>query len=75
MIPSQLETILKSHPGVEDAAVVGIKSEDYGELPMAFAKKKPGYDKLEAKKLINFLHSNYPLLNANFYHYYMQSSL
>jgi 4-coumarate--CoA ligase len=58
VIPSQLETILKSHPGVEDAAVVGIKSEDYGELPMAYAKKKPGYDKLEAKKLINFLHSN-----------------
>nr|CAH0098208.1 unnamed protein product [Daphnia galeata] len=57
VIPSQLETILKSHPGVEDAAVVGIKSEDYGELPMAYAKKKPGYDKLEAKKLINFLHN------------------
>ncbi|EFX86116.1 hypothetical protein DAPPUDRAFT_313128 [Daphnia pulex] len=57
VIPSQLETILKSHPGVEDAAVVGIKCEDCGELPMAYAMKKPGYDKLEATKLINFLHN------------------
>jgi acyl-CoA synthetase (AMP-forming)/AMP-acid ligase II len=62
VIPSQLETILKSHPGVEDAAVVGIKCEDCGELPMAYAMKKHGYDKLEATKLINFLHSalSYP---------------
>ncbi|XP_057376453.1 luciferin 4-monooxygenase-like [Daphnia carinata] len=56
VIPSQLEAILKSHPAVEDAAVVGIKSEDYGELPMAYAIKKPGHDKLEARRLVNFLH-------------------
>ncbi|KAI9561750.1 hypothetical protein GHT06_012711 [Daphnia sinensis] len=56
VIPSQLEAILKSHPAVEDAAVVGIKSEDYGELPMAYAMKKPGHDKLDARRLVNFLH-------------------
>lgn len=58
MIPSQLEAILKSHPAVEDAAVVGIKSEDYGELPMAYAMKKPGHDKLDARRLVNFLHGS-----------------
>lgn len=56
MIPSQLETILKSHPGVEDAAVIGVKNEEYGELPRAYAKKRTGFEKLKATKLINFLH-------------------
>ena len=56
VIPSQLETILKSHPGVEDAAVVGVKCDDYGELPLAYAMKKPGYDYLNDTSLISFLH-------------------
>ncbi|KAI9561749.1 hypothetical protein GHT06_012710 [Daphnia sinensis] len=56
VIPSVLEAILKSHPAVEDAAVVGIKSEEYGELPMAFVTKKPGHDELEAGRLVKFLH-------------------
>ena len=28
-----MEAILKSHPEVEDAAVVGVVSEEFGELP------------------------------------------
>ncbi|GFG40222.1 hypothetical protein Cfor_09810, partial [Coptotermes formosanus] len=34
--PSELESILVIHPGIHDAAVIGIEDETYGELPGAF---------------------------------------
>lgn len=40
--PAELESILRSHPSVQDAAVIGIPHEFYGEAPKAFIIKKPG---------------------------------
>ena len=34
--PSDLEDVLRAHPGVADAAVVGVASEVWGETPVAF---------------------------------------
>jgi acyl-CoA synthetase (AMP-forming)/AMP-acid ligase II len=34
--PSELESILVLHPGIQDAAVIGIEDETFGELPGAF---------------------------------------
>jgi len=34
--PSELESILMLHSGIQDAAVIGIEDETYGELPGAF---------------------------------------
>ncbi|KAJ6713198.1 4-COUMARATE--COA LIGASE 2 [Salix purpurea] len=37
--PAELEALLLSHPEISDAAVVGMKDEDAGEVPVAFAVK------------------------------------
>jgi acyl-CoA synthetase (AMP-forming)/AMP-acid ligase II len=38
--PSDLEAVLKQHPDVAEAAVVGVPSEKWGETPIAFAVLK-----------------------------------
>ncbi|CAH2267401.1 jg27584 [Pararge aegeria aegeria] len=40
--PAELESILRSHPAVQDAAVIGVPHEYYGEAPKAFIIKKNG---------------------------------
>ena len=45
--PAELEALLLSHPGVQDAAVVGLPDEVAGELPKAFVVRKAGCDVTE----------------------------
>jgi long-chain acyl-CoA synthetase len=40
--PSDLESILSKHPAVQECAVVGIKSVEWGETPLAFAVLRAG---------------------------------
>mgnify|MGYP000927472809 CR=1 FL=1 len=40
--PSDLEAILSKHPAVQECAIVGIKSVEWGETPLAFAVLRPG---------------------------------
>lgn len=40
--PAELEVILRQHPSVEDAAVVGVPHSTTGETPKAFVVTKHG---------------------------------
>jgi long-chain acyl-CoA synthetase len=40
--PSDLEAVLREHPAVADAAVVGVPSAQWGETPIAFVVRRPG---------------------------------
>jgi len=40
--PSDLEAVLRQHPDVADAAVVGLPSREWGETPAAFCVRRPG---------------------------------
>lgn len=40
--PAELESILRSHPAVQDAAVIGVPHDFNGEVPKAFIIKKNG---------------------------------
>src|SRR6185295_17269056 len=40
--PSDLEAVVRGHPGVAEVAVVGVASERWGETPVAFVVPNPG---------------------------------
>ncbi|KAF6138514.1 hypothetical protein GIB67_022548 [Kingdonia uniflora] len=41
--PAELEAILLTHPEISDAAVVSMKDDDAGEVPIAFVVRANGY--------------------------------
>ena len=40
--PQEVEEVLRQHPAVSDAAVVGVADRDYGEVVKAYVVTKPG---------------------------------
>ncbi|XP_058794355.1 uncharacterized protein LOC131666038 isoform X2 [Phymastichus coffea] len=52
--PAELEALLRTHPDVEEAGVIGIPDERYGEVPRAFVVLKNAA-KLQPEDLQNFV--------------------
>ncbi|CAK9813608.1 Luciferin 4-monooxygenase [Anthophora quadrimaculata] len=52
--PAELEAILLTCPGVNDAAVIGLPNEEAGELPTAFVVKQEG-STVSAEEIIKFV--------------------
>lgn len=40
--PAELEGVLRTHPAVQEAAVIGVPHTFYGETPVAYVIKKNG---------------------------------
>lgn len=53
--PEEVEIVLESHPAVEEAAVVGLPDEEWGERVVAAVALLPGANASEAE-LIDFCH-------------------
>ncbi len=54
--PSDLEAELAKHPAVEESAVVGAPSEQWGETPVAFVVLRPGFS-ADTESLKNFVNA------------------
>ncbi|WP_410539743.1 4-coumarate--CoA ligase family protein [Streptomyces sp. KL2] len=42
--PADLEAVLLAHPGIADAAVIGVRDEDGNEVPKAYVVRREGAD-------------------------------
>jgi fatty-acyl-CoA synthase len=51
--PAEIERVLKKHPDIEDAAVVGMPHEKWGQVGQAFVIPKPGAN-LTAETVVAF---------------------
>ncbi|MCC8967092.1 AMP-binding protein [Bradyrhizobium sp. Pear76] len=40
--PAEIEAVIRTHPAVQDVAVIGIPDDDFGEAPKAFVELRPG---------------------------------
>jgi long-chain acyl-CoA synthetase len=54
--PREVEEVIVQHPGVQEAAVIGIPDEKWGEVLKAFVVRRPGGD-VGADGLLQFLES------------------
>ncbi|GAB3568909.1 4-coumarate--CoA ligase family protein [Amycolatopsis endophytica] len=52
--PAELEALLLTHPGIDDAAVVGVLDDDGEEIPKAFVVRRPGAA-LDAAEVMDYV--------------------
>ncbi len=55
--PEEVENVLRSHPKVEEVAVIGIPDEEWGEVPLCVCVSKKGV-KLTPEELMEYCRAN-----------------
>ncbi|MDT0397343.1 4-coumarate--CoA ligase family protein [Streptomyces edwardsiae] len=53
--PAELEALLLTHPGVADAAVIGVYNEDGNEAPHAYVVRQPSAPELSAGEIMMYV--------------------
>jgi acyl-CoA synthetase (AMP-forming)/AMP-acid ligase II len=53
--PAELEALLLTHPGIVDAAVIGVYNDENNEVPHAFVVRGPGADDLSAGEVMMYV--------------------
>jgi fatty-acyl-CoA synthase len=56
--PAEVENVLARHPAVQEAAVIGIADEKWGEVGCAFVMMRAGASSVGAGELIQYCRSN-----------------
>ena len=49
--PSEVEAVMRTHPGIDDCAVVGRQDHVAGEVPAAFVVRNPNYPLLASAEV------------------------
>ncbi|MBI3953196.1 MAG: long-chain-fatty-acid--CoA ligase [Chloroflexi bacterium] len=53
--PEEVENVLQSHPAIDEAAIIGVPDDTWGELVRAVVVKRP-HSRVSAEELIEFCH-------------------
>ncbi|GAA3505656.1 hypothetical protein GCM10019016_127690 [Streptomyces prasinosporus] len=53
--PAELEALLLTHPGIADAAVVGVRDDDGNEVPHAFVVRHPSAPELPGGEVMTYV--------------------
>ncbi|MSQ33317.1 MAG: long-chain-fatty-acid--CoA ligase [Dehalococcoidia bacterium] len=53
--PEEVENVLQSHPAIDEAAIIGVPDDTWGEVVRAIAVKK-AHSRVTAQELIEFCH-------------------
>jgi acyl-CoA synthetase (AMP-forming)/AMP-acid ligase II len=56
--PAELEALLLTHPGIADAAVIGVYNEDNNEVPHAYVVRQPNASGLSEGEVMMYVAEN-----------------
>lgn len=57
IMPSVIEEVVLSHPGVKDAVVVGVSHVQDGHHPMALVVLKDNWSKVDSEQILEFVNN------------------
>ena len=56
--PEEVEAVLQSYPKIDEAAVIGVPDEEWGEVPKAFCVPKEGCEDCTAEEIMEYCREN-----------------